>query len=299
LALLALGLCVTATPAQSFRSFNPHPGNGGISVRGQKGRVSIQITVGSFSNRAYLVTPGLYLPTNQVTVVYYTPPPVVIVTPPRPLLEDLNLQAPPLLRPLEPMPPAEAGPLRLPEREQRPPPAPPKQPPVVQPEPPRQPPAEEREDRKTRLIRLGREAMARGEYGRAAERFRQASETAPGEALPHFLLGQALLALGKYREAGDALTAGLALDPAWPAAAFRPRDLYGPNAADYSEHLRRLETLLARHPDDPVLLFLNGYVLWFDGRTDEARTLFRRALPGAANPAAIERFLTALPAPIL
>jgi hypothetical protein len=292
LALLALGLGAAVSPAQNVGSFNPHHGNGGINVSGSanahKSKGSIQITVGSFSSRAYLVTPYAYLPPSSVTVVYYTPPPVVVVAEPRLQPEDFRMEPTPRLRPVEPMPPADAGPVRPPEREQRPaPPAPPK------------PPAEPREDEKTRLLRLGREAMARGEYGRAAERFRQAAGAVPGEALPQFLLGQALLALGKYREAVDALYGGLALDPSWPAATFRPRELYGPNAVEYSEHLRRLDETLTRHPDDPVLLVLNGYALWFDGRKDEARALFRRALPRAANPAAVERFLAAPPAPIL
>jgi tetratricopeptide (TPR) repeat protein len=137
--------------------------------------------------------------------------------------------------------------------------------------------------------------MAAGEYGRAAERFRRAADAAPQEALPRLLLAQALLALAKYADAVDALYAGLALEPDWPAATFRPLELYGPNVADYPEHLRRLEDTLARHPDDSLLLFLSGYELWFDGRKDEARLLFRRALPGSARPAVIERFLGAVP----
>ena len=39
---------------------------------------------------------------------------------------------------------------------------------------------------------------------------------------------------------------------------------------------------------------LRGYVLWFDGRRDEAAVLFRRALKGADR-AAVECFLAALP----
>ena len=66
--------------------------------------------------------------------------------------------------------------------------------------------------------------------------------------------------------------------------------------ADYPEHLRTLEGVLARHPDDPVLLFLYAYQLWFDGRKDEARVLFLRARPRAADRGVIDRFLRALPA---
>jgi Flp pilus assembly protein TadD len=72
-------------------------------------------------------------------------------------------------------------------------------------------------------------------------------------------------------------------------------ELYGAAVGEYAEHLERLRQTLRKHPDDPVLLFLLGYQLWFDGRKEEARPLFRRALPRAADRAAIERFLRALP----
>ncbi len=92
----------------------------------------------------------------------------------------------------------------------------------------------------------------------------------------------------------------MTLQPDWPAVRFQPLELYGANVADYPDHLRRLEDTLRRFPDDPVLLFLYAYELWFDGRKDEARTLFLRARPGAADPGLIDRFLRALPpAPVL
>jgi tetratricopeptide (TPR) repeat protein len=161
------------------------------------------------------------------------------------------------------------------------------------PRPPR-PEAEPRAEN-ARLVALGRAAFASLEYGRAAQRFRQATQEAPREPLAHFLLAQALVALGKYREAVDAIHAGMELRPDWPAAHFPPLELYGANVADWPAHLRRLEDTLKRHPDDPVLLFLYGYELWFDGRREEAEGLFRRARPGAADPSVIDRFLRALP----
>ena len=118
----------------------------------------------------------------------------------------------------------------------------------------------------------------------------------PREALPHFLLAQTLLALGKYHEARDAIHAGMALRPDWPNARFQPLELYGPHVADYPDHLATLEATLHRHPNDPVLLFLYAYQLWFDGRKDEARVLFLRARPRAADRGIIDRFLRTPPA---
>jgi hypothetical protein len=144
-----------------------------------------------------------------------------------------------------------------------------------------------------RQIVLGRAAFAAGEYGRAAFHFRQAAATDPAAPMGHFLLAQALFALSKYDEAVAAIHAGLRLQPDWPERRFRPLELYGDNVADYPEHLSRLEQAVARQPDEPVLLFLYAYELWFDGRQDEALPVFQRAARVIADKADVERFLTA------
>jgi hypothetical protein len=145
------------------------------------------------------------------------------------------------------------------------------------------------------LFEHGEESFKELEYGRAVQRFRAAIRLLPGEPMPYFLLAQALVAQGKYHEAHDSILTGLQLRPDWPRATFRPLEMYGPAVGEYAEHLARLQETLRKHPDDPVLLFLLGYQLWFDGRKEEARPLFRRALPRADDRAAIERFLRALP----
>ncbi len=144
-------------------------------------------------------------------------------------------------------------------------------------------------------MKRGREAHAAKEYGRAIQRFRDAAKRTPDDAVPQFLLAQSLFAAGRYAEAVDAVHTGVRLRPDWPNARFPPRDLYGPNAAEFADHLRRLREALDLLPDDPVLLFLYGYELWLDGRHEEARPLFRRARPGAADPAVIDPFLAARP----
>jgi hypothetical protein len=87
----------------------------------------------------------------------------------------------------------------------------------------------------------------------------------------------------------------MALEPNWPAINFHPLDLYGNHAALYPAHLRRLEDVAGRFANDPVVLFLYGYQLWFDGRKDEARDFFQKARKGGADPVVIDRFLRALP----
>ncbi|MCS6852874.1 MAG: tetratricopeptide repeat protein [Gemmataceae bacterium] len=148
-------------------------------------------------------------------------------------------------------------------------------------------------------VALGRQAFAAREYGRAAARFRRAVELDPHEPTAYFLLAQAEFAVGRYAEAVAAIHAGMRLQPDWPNAPFRSRDLYGPHGADLDEQAQRLRQALAEHANDPVLLFLYAYQLWFDGRPEEARPLFRRCLPLVADPLIIDRFLQARVPPLL
>lgn len=263
--------------------------------------------------------------------VIVTPPPIVLTAPApaEPPLADPIIANPLVIRPRQqrenpppvpaerppdpPLPGEQAGgfrPIRPEDRARAQMPVEPEPPAPMPPERPRLPPAGEPPppprpmvpdpDPKVeyaRLLTLGRDAFAAQEYGRAARRFQQATRVLPAEPLAHFLLAQAEFALGRYREAVVAIHAGMRRQPDWPTARFRPLDLYGANVTDYPDHLHQLEETLARHPDDPVLLFLFAYQLWFDGRQDEARPYFRRAAERVADPAFIQRFLEIQAAP--
>ena len=154
-----------------------------------------------------------------------------------------------------------------------------------------------------RLADLGLRAFRAGEYGLGLWRFRQASAVDPNYARAFFLLAQANLALGQFREAVLAIHDGLRLQPNWPAQDFRPRvDLYGDNLQDWLEHRRQLDDAVNRLPQDPALLFLRGYVAWFDGQRPLAVEWFQKAR--AATPAPrwselrwIDLFLKHVPPP--
>ena len=152
-------------------------------------------------------------------------------------------------------------------------------------------PANDPDAENSRQNQLGRETFAEGEYGRAADRFEQAIRAAPQKPESHFLLGQAQFALGKFRDATVAILAGLKIRPDWPAAKFDIRALYGENVAEWALHLERLRAAVDRNPDEPALLFLYGYQLWFNGRRDEAKLYFRKAAPLVIDPKPIEGFL--------
>ena len=334
-ALLGLALAAPPLLAQRFFIASPAPyygfppGGAVIGFGGHHGHVAFSL--GGYYGPGF----GPYgFSSNQVTVVIASPPtPTVVFVPyERPDLDEQlqealrqslrDDQAPPdrppqgeqrfggfkkveppagrraqppeLLQPPAPVPQPPAQPPAPPPLPKLPPAPPPAAPPQL-PEPPA--PLGDPKAEYDRVLGLGRTAFADLQYGRAADRFRQAAALQPNQPMPHFLLAETLLAQGKYHDAVDAIRAGMALQPDWPDAHFQPRDLYGPHAADYADHLKDLQDALDRRPADPDLLFLYGYALWFDGRKDDARPLFQKALPFAADPAMVHRFLRAAAGP--
>jgi hypothetical protein len=301
---------VTTLPPPTRSGTTAAVGFHGGDHRGWKPKVSVFLS-NSFTNNYYAPYPCYPPFGNAVTVIAIAsppPPPVVVFLPPTPqemeLLRDLNL-APrePVDQPADaPAPgirrigPNNRGPFLMPPP--MPPPPAPGPPPRVNapaiPLPNPERPEDNPKDEYARLVKLGKEAFAAQQYGRAAERFRRALAI-DNQATACFLLAQAEFALGKYFEAVDAIHSGLNLDPNWPASSFRLQTLYAPDADELIEQLQRLQNALARHPDDPVLLFLYAYQLWFDGRRNEALPLFQRAATVASDKAGIERFLQAKP----
>jgi hypothetical protein len=140
-----------------------------------------------------------------------------------------------------------------------------------------------------RLMKLGKDAFAAGEFGAASEQFDRAIAIAPREALPVFLKAQAAFAAGRYSDAVTAIRKGLDLDRTWPNSPFDPKELYGANPNVFNEHLGSLRTVIAAKPREPTLEFLLGYELWFIGEKTEAKKWFELAekhLP-AAGPIAL------------
>ena len=140
-------------------------------------------------------------------------------------------------------------------------------------------------------VQLARQAFAMGEYGRAGERLAAATQADPTDPIPYFLLAQVRTARGEYAEAVAAIRDGMKHAPDWPAEAFRLREIYGPAANRFDEHLTDLRTALRDHPDNPTLLFLLGYQLWFLGEKAEAGKLFKRAAERVRDGGVIERFV--------
>jgi tetratricopeptide (TPR) repeat protein len=259
-----------------------------------------------------------------VSIAIYSPPPVVtpiiinnnnvVVNPgnddrgvedDRPILRDerffairprkgrMEAEAEP---PAKPMPGEPAGGFRkLDPKERIRPDAPAARnpPPPVMERPKPERPFADPDEEAARQIGVARQAFEAGEYGLAERRLEQALRVQPKAAEALFLLAQAQFALAKFREAVESIEAGLRLQPDWPGARFRVRDLYAGNNDEFDDQHKRLKDTLERNPNDFFLLFLNGYVLWFDGKQDAARVFFRwslKAAPESDRPF-INRFL--------
>jgi uncharacterized protein HemY len=145
-----------------------------------------------------------------------------------------------------------------------------------------------------RFLDLGVAAFKNGEYGLAIRWFREASEAdrAPPRAV--FYLGQAYLAVGKYREAASVIRDGLDAQNRWPAHAFKPKaELYDNDVLEFKLHREHLEQAQKAAPKNADYLFLLGYWCWFDGQRDAAVDFFQQARVLAADPEAPDLFLRA------
>jgi hypothetical protein len=261
-----------------------------------------------------------YGPVPRVTVQYVTPvyvsppPPVRLLGAGRPADDDIagiDLDLIPAKKPPEAAKPPAPPPFEIPGGVDvsvpKKPVRPEDQPEIkVKPEPPKPappplpPPKNNPVEEAARLVNLGLAAFANQEYGLAALRFRQATDVDPESARAHFLAAQASLALGKYKDAVNAIEQGMRRRLDWPKADFNPRkELYKGNAADFVEHLERLQQTHEKTPHNSTYLFLYAYALWFEGRQAEAVPLFRRARTKTADPAYIDAFLKAAPGGVL
>jgi len=141
-----------------------------------------------------------------------------------------------------------------------------------------------------RLMKLGRESFAVGDYGRAAEFFERATTADRTDALAYFLHAQAQFAVGQYVDAVARIREGLARDPNWPKSAFKPDELYGDRPERFVVHVVALRKTLTTNPNQGSLEFLLGYQLWFSGEKDEANKLLRAAEIHLAAPAPVGLF---------
>ena len=162
--------------------------------------------------------------------------------------------------------------------------------------------------RQRSLVQLGSDYFARGQYGEAEDAWATAAgvmgelDGQPLENIPVMCrcagvsLGNALFAQKKYKEASEAVAAGLRYLPHWPQASVDLRSLHR-DPAEYEGLLSDLRARTEAQPDDARLHFLLGYELHYSGRRGQARKQFQRTLELDGQHAGARMYLDTKPQP--
>jgi len=135
-----------------------------------------------------------------------------------------------------------------------------------------------------RLVDLGDEEFARGEFRRAVEFYRAAAKKAPKDPAAAFALGHGLFAIGSYEEAARELRRAIRLFPDIVTVPMNRRDFYGDGRV-FDEQLARLADHVKRNPRDRQARFLLAYNYYFSGRQAASREHF--AALGPRDPEAL------------
>lgn len=147
-------------------------------------------------------------------------------------------------------------------------------------------------NRAWRFVGFGDAHFANENYVEANARYRKAAAAAPQLAEPYFRQGYALMAMGRYDLAVQAIRRGMEREADWPTSGFQNAELYGDNPQVEVAHLDALAAASEKDPHNADLLFLVGVMLHFHGSPERARPFFERAvqlLPG--NDAHVKAFL--------
>jgi hypothetical protein len=143
-----------------------------------------------------------------------------------------------------------------------------------------------------RQLQRGRVACADGAFGVALEHFSKAQRLTPDAPAPRLNSVIAHVGRSEWRAAVALLDATLKQLPAGAVPRIGPRPLYGPGLEEFFLFQLRELKAAAEAPQATVgTLYLYGYVLWADGRPDDARPWLERAARRADDASGIERLL--------
>jgi len=117
----------------------------------------------------------------------------------------------------------------------------------------------------------GEASFKSGDYAGAETSWRHAVVDNPQNPVLGLMLGQALLATGKYDEAAGVTQTAMSQLPKdkWNVVVANSRELYG-NYQDYTAHIRALESAARTKPNDPAIRFLMGYHYAYLGYPQQA-----------------------------
>jgi hypothetical protein len=172
---------------------------------------------------------------------------------------------------------------------------PPPPPGLLRPQPAANPPAAKRSDpaRSEQLTTVGDRLFRAGNSKKAKERYEQAARAAPDLALPRLRLALAAVARGNYGEAAARLREAETAQPGWIINATDIQSIYG-EPGEFARTIARLESHLQIHPDDRDAWLVLGAAWFLSGRTAKAADVFRRLSDKSRKPdVALAAFLEA------
>lgn len=144
-------------------------------------------------------------------------------------------------------------------------------------------------DSTSAMIRLGNDNYQISQFQEAEDAYETAAKSLgefdglPVEQIPFacryapLALGNALFAQKKYKQAADAIVAGLHYVPTWPGLTFDLRSLHH-DPAEYESLLADLEAKAEANPKDAGAQFLLGYEFYFTGKKKSAREQFEKVI---------------------
>jgi hypothetical protein len=126
-------------------------------------------------------------------------------------------------------------------------------------------------------VELGDYYFREGRYDEAAESWLRALGYVPDDASLHFVIADALFALGDYHYAAFMVRRALELQPELARVEIDKRGFYGDPSA-FDEQLATVRAYLAEHPDDASAHLILGYSLLFSDQSAAAHAPFARVL---------------------
>lgn len=147
-----------------------------------------------------------------------------------------------------------------------------------------------------KFVEYGDRHFKRGDYRKAAERYRKAESQAQEIADIYFRQGFAEMGAGRYSEAVVAMSKGLQLKPDWPDSGFVLEELY-PSANAKRDVFRELHRFVAQHPNNADAQYMLAVLQHFDGQSEAAELRFRRVVDLAGVAGHARAFLPLEPVP--
>ena len=145
----------------------------------------------------------------------------------------------------------------------------------------------------TRYVTLGDYHFKEGRYSEATEYYFRALAYAPDDASLHFVLADALFALGDYHYAAFIIKKGVRIDPEMANAEADKRTFYS-DITEFEKHMATIRTYIKDKPFDDAAQLVYAYNLKFSDERELAIEAFRRVLELSPEIEAAQLFLAAL-----